>query len=398
MNAISPASVRPVTLADLGREPFRILFPAGVVAGITGVALWPLHFLGVVGGYPGLNHARIMADGLFGAFIFGFLGTALPRLLSVPPLHYWQTFILLGLHLALLVAFATAHIFAGDLLFLGWLLVMVGCLAARIPRRQDLPPPGFVLVVLAFGCAGVGAVLAVVEQLTEIDPWWVLLQRLLSYQGFVLLPILGIGPFLLPRFLGTVSTHALPESRVPSRVWKQKACLAAGAGALVITSFILEARGYHRPAHALRLVVTVAYLLVELPLGGVPCSDASGLCLRFALATLCAGFLAVVLFPAFRVGLLHLTLIGGFAVLMFVVATRVVFGHGGCLARLKQRNLWMFVSVGLMFLGMATRISGDFLPRILSSHYSYGAAWWILGVLIWSVVVLPQILRVDAEP
>jgi uncharacterized protein involved in response to NO len=67
-----------MVFADLDREPFRVFFPAGVLGGIVGVALWPLYFTHVTEFYPGLGHARIMACGLFGAFIFGFLGTAIP--------------------------------------------------------------------------------------------------------------------------------------------------------------------------------------------------------------------------------------------------------------------------------------------------------------------------------
>ena len=50
-----------------------------------------------------------------------------------------------------------------------------------------------------------------------------------------------------------------------------------------------------------------------------------------------------------------------------------------------------------MLFGMATRISGDFLPRIMASHYTYGALTWIIGVLIWSAYVLPKTLVADNE-
>src|ERR1051325_2550562 len=79
------SSKRRIGLRDFGREPFRIFFPAGVLAGIVGVALWPLYFTNVLELYPGLGHARIMACGLFGGFIIGFLGTAMPRMLSAKP-------------------------------------------------------------------------------------------------------------------------------------------------------------------------------------------------------------------------------------------------------------------------------------------------------------------------
>ena len=402
MNAVTATSsitAPRLSPADLGREPFRIFFPAGVLAGLTGVALWPLHFAGVVKMYPGPNHARLMAYGLFGAFIFGFLGTALPRLLSVPALHWGQTLALLGLHLAMVAALASAHTLLGDALFLVLLLSFVVCLAVRIPKRQDSPPPGFMLVGLAFACVTTGAVLSVVEGFRELDPTWIAFQRLLSYQGFVLLPILGIGPFILPRFFGQPSAHDFPAALAASRSWRRKALLAFGAGALILASFVLEARGWFRVAHGLRFLTAGTYLLIEVPFRtGPEASSTPGFLIRAALVVLCGGFLAVAVLPDYRVSLLHLTLIGGFAVLMFVIATRVVFGHSGNLERLKGRNVWLLTSVFLMLFGMATRISGDFLPHILVTHYSYGAGCWILGVLIWSAVVLPKTLQLDPEP
>src|SRR6185436_2834595 len=93
-------------LRDFASEPFRIFFPAGVLAGIVGVALWPLHLLGVMEFYPGLVHARIMACGLFGGFIFGFLGTAMPRMLSAKPLRVAEVAMLLAFYIAMVAAFA----------------------------------------------------------------------------------------------------------------------------------------------------------------------------------------------------------------------------------------------------------------------------------------------------
>jgi len=62
-----------------------------------------------------------------------------------------------------------------------------------------------------------------------------------------------------------------------------------------------------------------------------------------------------------------------------------------------RRNAWLLVSIALMLFGMATRISGDFLPRILASHYSYGAFAWIAGVLLWAVFVLPKVFVADDQ-
>src|SRR5262245_15102995 len=95
-----------IQLVDVGREPFRVFFPEAVLSGILGVALWPLYFLKVTNFYPGEAHGRIMAYGLFGGFIFGFLGTAMPRMLSAPPLGIANVLSLLALHLAMVLVFA----------------------------------------------------------------------------------------------------------------------------------------------------------------------------------------------------------------------------------------------------------------------------------------------------
>jgi len=388
-----------INLGDVGREPFRVFFPEAVAAGIAGVSLWPLYFGKVTQSYPGQAHARVMAYGLFGGFILGFLGTAMPRMLSARPLGVRNVLILLSLHLAMVVAFLFQKMFLGDILFLILLLLFLSLMALRLRRRQDSPPPGFILVGLAFLCVLAGAVIALFEPwMEEGGAYWILLQRRLAYQGFILLPILGIGPFILPRFFGLPSPHDFPEALVPSRSWKNKAALALGTGMLILISFFVESAGWVRTAYAMRFGITLLYLLIEFPFRMAPkINNALGLSLRIAFGALVSGFILVALFPAWRVGLLHLTLVGGFAVITFTVATRVMFGHSGNLEKLKRKNSWLIIAVGLMLFAMATRISGDFWPKIVPSHYSYGAILWILAVLWWAAFTLPKVLIKEAE-
>ena len=51
----------------------------------------------------------------------------------------------------------------------------------------------------------------------------------------------------------------------------------------------------------------------------------------------------------------------------------------------------------LMLLGLVSRISGDFLPGIQTTHYLYGAGCWIAGAVVWAACVLPRVLRPDPE-
>ena len=397
LNAITPRNSLATFLNAAAREPFRLFFPLATLAGIVGVLLWPLHLLGISPTYPGQFHARIMTHGLFGGFIFGFLGTAMPRMLSAPPLRKFEIFPLLLVHLTMVALYALGNIPVGNSLFLLLLAGFVGAMAPRIRPRKDLPPPGFILVGLSMACAAAGAILGVFNG-PETDIARQALEKLFTYQGFVLLPILGIGPFILPRFFGLQSPHDFPESLAPSRNWVKKAALAVTAGLAIIGTFFIEAKGEYRIAYAVRFVVTLGYMLLEMPLKRGPSeTNVFGAAIRISLLGIVSGFLAIALFPAYRVGLLHMTLVGGFAVITFVVATRVLFGHSGNLAQLKGRNRWFLIAIGIMLFATFTRISGDFWPKIMASHYIYGAFLWIAGVTLWAVYALPKAMVVDEE-
>lgn len=396
--ATSSGSERRISWLTLSREPFRFFFPAAVLAGLTGVALWPLHFWGVVEFYPGQSHSRLMAYGFFGGFMLGFLGTALPRMLSAKPLRTWEAWLLLLLYAAMALAILAGRMAAGDALFLALLAAFAVMAGVRFLKRGDMPPPGFVLVALALACAGAGAVLGIVQTYKEDAFFEATLQRLLVYQGFMLLPILGVGAFLLPRFFGVQSGHNFPESVSPPPGWTRKALVALGTGLVIVGSFWIEAIGWVRTGPAVRLLAAGFYISLEVPVfRRSNTRNAPGRVLRLAFLMLLAGFLAIVFLPAYRVSLLHLTLVGGFAVITLTVATRVIYGHSGNLPLLERRNRWLWATVALILLAMATRISGDFWPRVLASHYSYGAAIWIIALLIWSFYVLPKVLLRDPD-
>ncbi len=389
---------RRISWAAAAREPFRLFFPAAVIVGLAGVALWPLHFLGAVELYPGLSHARLMAYGFFAGFMLGFLGTALPRMLSAPPLHPAETSALLVIYGAMSMTLLLGKIIEGDILFLVLLAVFGTMAAVRIWKRADVPPPGFVLVALAFLCAAAGTVLGIVQTRLEDAFWAGTLQHLLVYQGFILLPILGVGAFLLPRFFGLPSKHNFPESLVPPPGWTAKALLALVTGLIIIGSFWLEATGWFRTGPAIRLAAAGFYLAWEVPVfRRSPVRNAPARILRLAFLLLLAGFLAIVLFPEYRISLLHMTLVGGFAIVTLIVATRVIFGHSGNLSLLERPNRWLWIAAGFMILAMATRISGDFWPKVLASHYNYGAVTWVIAVILWALYVLPKVILRDPE-
>lgn len=68
---------------DLRREPFRPLFPLGVLFGCVGVSHWLRYALG----WPDASrfvHASIQIGAYLFCFIVGFLWTAMPRMTGSP--------------------------------------------------------------------------------------------------------------------------------------------------------------------------------------------------------------------------------------------------------------------------------------------------------------------------
>lgn len=396
--AIRSGTRSQLNLATVRSEPFRLFFPLGVLVGMIGVAVWPLYFGGVLANYPGPGHTRMMGQGFFGAFIFGFLGTALPRMLSVKSFPL-PMFALIGLSFGVfVVANVLGTTWLADAAFLVALILFFGNAIVRIAQRQDVPPPGFVLVALAFACAIAGTTIGLLERWVELDLRLLTLRPLLAYQGFVLLPVLGVGAFILPKLFGLRNQHDFPETRHPPRSWKAKALFALAVGFSIVGTFWLEVSGWYRTAHGIRFLVAAIYLGRELPvwksgLGG----SAIVWSLRVGIVMILVGLISVAVLPEYRVGLLHILLVGGLGLITIIVATRVVFGHSGNGPLLFGPNKWMWWVSGWILVGMATRISGDFLPHIMVSHYNYGVLCWIIGMGIWAWKVLPNVLIPDDD-
>ncbi len=79
------------------------------------------------------------------------------------------------------------------------------------------------------------------------------------------------------------------------------------------------------------------------------------------------------------------------------VAIRVVFGHSGN-SHLFKKRLPFFIVVGvLIFLAMVSRYVADTAPAVRNVHLVAAALFWIAGVVIWMVKVLPKVAVADPE-
>ncbi len=376
-------------LGLVAEEPFRLLFPLGILVSVAGVLLWPLLYGGWLTFYPGVAHARLMMGGFVGAFSLGFLGTALPRMISAPHLRGWEWCVILVFYLTAVGGYIAGFIQLGDGGMLAALLFFFLVMMKRLVKdRQDVPPPGFVMVALGWLAALLGLFLFLLEG--EGEAGMVMtgarhqLAGLLFYQGFILLPILGIGGFLFPRFVGLKTLQMFDESRTPPVGWSKKAVGALVVGLMVLVSFWMEVMTWVLAAGLLRCAAVAWYVWGDvLIFRKAKSKGALAFGLRAGLLLLLAAFPLAAFLPAYRVGVDHMIFISGFGLIALMVATRVTLGHSGNSDLFAKKMIVMRVVIGSVLLAMATRVTAEFVPVIRVSHLNYAALCWSVAALLW---------------
>ncbi|MEO6740815.1 MAG: NnrS family protein [Chthoniobacteraceae bacterium] len=367
----------------LAAEPYRVFFVSGAVWSIIGVALWPLFYSQRLGFYPNFVHARIMIETFGGAFVVGFLGTAGPRMASAPKLTPPELIWLFALHQTCGISHLTLHMAWGDGFFIALLVSLLLCLVIRVVKfRKEAPPPQMLLALTGLGCGISGAAMLMFPS-NYTDPQRFRLANLLLYQGLLLPPMLGIGSFVFPRMLG--GEFGDPKT-VPQRNVKLLRSIVAAV--LLVGSFFMEAFEQIIPGYALRAFVVAAYLLTEIRWRKREGDQPRGSLSTGLIWALILGWLGIVLagfFYAQHVSVEHLLYIGGFGMLILVVASRVLFGHSGDLGGFFVRSKWVRFLIFLGILAAITRATPAWLPSTTISHHLYAAWTWGLLALLWLI-------------
>lgn len=372
-------------------EPFRLFFPTGMLFGMLGVALWPLFFAGWLGYYPSFAHPRLMTQGFAGFFIFGFMMTAGPRLIGATP--FSSTFILLIYSLSTLACLSTAfnHIALGDTFFALAAIALLFRGAIAGITRKDMPPPGFPLAALGLACAFFGSLLLAVTQGVYFNTTAFTLAKILLYQAFPLLPIVGVGAFFFPKILGGGNRHDFDEMAKPDAAWKRRFNHSLMTAVGFALSVGMEVAGYLSTAYVIRILALGSYVLSELPWCQFRRKHSMhGIQLIIALGMTGIGLLGAACFPAYKIAWLHAYFITGLTGVIFLVSLRVIFGHNDRpdLIR-KSVKLFCWITIALV-LATGTRIVADFRPDLLKSHYIYAATIWLLCGIVWLGFVAPQ--------
>jgi uncharacterized protein involved in response to NO len=221
---------------------------------------------------------------------------------------------------------------------------------------------------------------------------------MLLNQAFVLFPLLGIGTFLFPRFLRLRDMRTMAEERTASPGWWLRAGFSATTGIALLASYWLEARHPAMPAATwLRAIAATLYLAAMVPFHrqALPLRTAP-VAAQFALLALVAGLLFPLFWPVQRVAGLHVIFLGGFSLITFTVATRVVLGHSGNEALFETRLPALLFATALLLAGTVLRAIGDFSP--VRPHWLNMASYlWMLAAAVWGYSVLPKVRQPDPE-
>lgn len=362
-------------------EPFRVFFPLGIAAGIFGLLLWPLHYLGWWPSYPAIQHPRILIFGFGAAFLFGFLGTAWPRFLEAKVLSAYEVAVLLFTWCVSQLYYVKGDMPHGDLasaIACLWLLIILG--VRMIRKERELPPPGF---TLAFSSVALttATLFCWVAGWDKHSPEWYHIFRLIAYQGFLLLPLIGVGSYLFARFF------QVPGEK-PAMVSAKKRGVAVWlAAGIILVSFAVEAFLSPRYGNLLRLGGFVVWAVGAVP--GIWMVRAAGTrpwALRLGLILIAVGFLCRTIWPLQLFAFEHLLFLCGFGLVIMLTADRVIMGHCASPAEVKPKSkTWRWIA-WLTFIAAATRATADLVPSTRVSHHIYAAIMVSVVFLIWFVM------------
>jgi uncharacterized protein involved in response to NO len=383
------------------QEPFRILFPAAVLAGMVGVGHWLAYAAGWSDGYSGFVHAGIQMQVYVTAFIAGFLMTAMPRFSGTRPAAPAETLVVVALLAGVVGALWAGRWLLAQAAFVAALLALLGFFAVRIAerRRRGAPPrvqPPVALAWLPFALLhGLGgAVLLAGGQAGWFPRWALAAGRPMLQEGFVLAVVVGVGGFLAPRLMGTYRLPRPAGEGGEARRGRLQAIAHGAGGALLLASFAAHGFGFVREADLFRALLVTAFLAASRTLSRRPVvGDPYVRYFWIAIWMVVAGLWSAALLPAYRVEALHLVFLGGYSLMTFAVATMVVLSHTGEAQRLRGPIRVLRLTGGATLAALGLRVSAVVVPDLYFELLGAAATVWLAGALVWLGHVAPRLVR-----
>jgi uncharacterized protein involved in response to NO len=374
-------------------EPYRIFFPLGWLAGLIGVTYWLLISTQIISSYNPLFHGLIQIELFALAFAVGFLLTALPKFLRTPTTTNLEFLSFLVNYFVLAIALLTNSNKLSQFLFIAILLQILRFAILRFKQRKASPPDSFLLVAF-------GLLQGVLGSLTLLAPCPIfpMLGQKLIEQGMFLSLSLGIGTFLGPRLMGLVDvTNAIvntPGAGRKALPWHEDPRLAVFSyGVLIASSFLIET-GINRDLGIFIRAITTTICLYHFGVLKFPRSPSIvAVLVGMSLWTMASGLWLAAFVPLHEIGALHLTYIGGFALLIFAIGAQVISSHGGYPGLWSEHKAWAKLTLILVASSAVLRAIASLFPSYYFSFLAISAICLDIAFLLWGLKLFKHLLR-----
>ena len=380
------------------RNPFRLFFPLGILAGLFGVGHWALWTMGYAVGDIKNAHLILQSQGFLTFFVVGFLMTAFPRFSGTDPATPAEIALAFGGGLVFLAAasfriWPLAH--AATLVTLAAIPLLAG---RRLSRGTKDLPPSFLLLGFGLLHAFLGVAVSFATNGGETHPNFYGAGRQMVQVGFLTCMVLGVTAKLAPFLMGYTAEPGCEEGGARFCLRRKTEIAAHGAaGALIFASFLLEPCAA-RAAFGLRAAVATAHLLLFAKIGR-PLRQRTATMFFFWLSCwmIPAGFWTAFALPAYKVAALHIVFIGGFSLMIFSFGLLVVLSHSGKAALLNGK-LWALRIVGAMTLvALGFRLAADFAPARYMLFLHNASGFWVAAAAVWLIYAVPKMRGVHHE-
>ncbi|HZL85868.1 MAG TPA: NnrS family protein, partial [Candidatus Krumholzibacteria bacterium] len=363
-------------------EPYRVFFPLGIVLGLLGVGVWPIYALGWIEGLRSIWHIDLQLQGFLFAFILGFLLTALPNFSMTQHAQKSELvffgILFLGGNLATILSLFSL----GRVAFAINMLALVVFAAGRFRKRQSDPPPEFVFVGAGLLMGIVAAVFRALGLVSSDLAGLDIVGRRILAEGMVTMLVLGIGGKLVPMIWGMPGGAPLVQLGSERRFTpRHRECLVLAL--LYCATFLFEYLASERHALWVRAIIaTIVFIrMFRFHRRGHTAGILVAV-IRISTWLTCLALWGSAIHPRYRVDVLHILFIGGFAMLILPIASRVILAHGGYSTEIEARSKTLAIAAILLGASLVLRIAAFFTAE---HHFRVlGAAGiaWLVGLAV----------------
>ncbi len=366
-------------------EPYRLLFPLGVLFGSLGVYVWIAYAFFPGTEFPAQLHSKLMLGTFLFSFAAGFLMTAIPKMTASFPAEPFE--LLIAFVLVLLNA-ACAYLAGAEVFYLVSAISIFSLILFFIRRfraRTKSPPPFFPFVLMGLLSGFTGALIMSANDFVKIPSELFLFGKKIYFEGMILFLVLGIGSRLIP----VISGRGIANEKTGGMIIARNIFL----GLSLFLAFGLEGFGLAIAGGLLKALVCtwVAFFSWNI-LAKSQTRSRLAFGMRISGLMVLFGIYMGVFHPAFAVHWMHLTYIAGFGLMTLTVATRVTLAHGSYNLAYESQSGSLWVCGALILTAAATRVAAPFVGSSYVMQLAYAALVWIAAIAVWGVVFVKRMI------